>query len=100
MIHPFTPATTAGKTLTAGTTTARVALATSGDKLVVTNLGPDDCFIELGDVTIEAAVNTGLCILPYSQIVLSRNTESHTNVAAISDTGKSATLKLCTGHGF
>lgn len=97
---PFTHNAASGKTLSVTATTGSVALASdTGNQVILTNIGADECYVELGDSTVTAVKNTGLCVLAYSQIVITRSATAHTHVAAVCDTGKTCTLKASTGHG-
>lgn len=97
MNRPFSPGAASGVTRAVTTSSASVALNGTGDVVCVSNLGTNKAFIELGASTVTAAVTTGFCVLPSTQVLLSKGSATH--LAAISAATESATLYISTGYG-
>lgn len=95
----FTPGPAATKTLSANTTSSRVALhgVGNGATVRVTNNGGDVAFIEFGDSTVAATVAASMPILPGSAEMFSVP-GAFTHVAAITAAG-TAPLYFTTGQG-
>lgn len=86
----------AGVTLAVTDATGSVAVTRSRD-LYIVNAGSNAAFIEVGGSATTAAVNTGMCILPGSGIIISG--EGVTYLAGICTTGLTTTLYASPGVG-
>lgn len=92
----FVPTGTAS--LSATQASGRVALAATGDVLSVRNYGSWRVYIKLGGGTVTAAT-TDYPVDPYTCEVFSRDITTETYLAAICDTGGTASLIASTGSG-
>jgi hypothetical protein len=101
--YPFEP--TGGASLTASTTTSRVALPSApGDQVIISNTGTVWVHVCFGDVTVEATTDR-LAIPPSSQVIVttpfqagSNETTRVTYMAAITSSGSSL-VQIERGHG-
>jgi hypothetical protein len=90
-------------TRTVTTSSARVALTDPGIfggkfQVRVANTGAYKAFIEFGGSSVTAAVATSMPILP-SNVEIFTIAPGDTNIAAICDTGETATLYITSGFG-
>jgi hypothetical protein len=92
----YTPTGTVS--LSATVASARVELPATGDTLTVRNYGLSRAYVKLGGSGISAAV-TDYPIDPYSCETLARDVGTETHLAAICDTGGTATLSISAGSG-
>lgn len=95
--NPFTPNTAGTVSRTVSGTSARVALAQSGDQavMVTSDTASAIAYIEFGDVTVVAVAATGTPVLPGTIMILTPPAGA-TNVAAI---GSAGTLYFTSGRG-
>jgi hypothetical protein len=84
--------------LSATVASARVQLAATGTVVVIRNYGPSRAYVKLGGSGISAAV-TDYPVDPYTCEVLGRTEATETYLAALCDTGGTATLSISTGTG-
>lgn len=92
--QPFTPAANASLSVT--TSTGRVAVAGTGATLRLANVTSVECFVKVGDVTVEAAT-TDFSVPGNTQVLISiPNTATH--VAAIT-AATTTTLRISRGDG-
>ena len=99
-VEILTPGFTQTGTVSLSATQAsgRVALPATGSLLVIRNYGSSIAYVKLGTVAVSAAV-TDYPIDPYSYDVLARTVASETYLAAICNTGQTASLSISAGNG-
>lgn len=94
-MNPFSiPA--AAVSLAVTSTTGNVALAGSGNQLLVKNVGATECFLTVGSSTVEAT--TANMSVPPGEIAVYTIPISATHVAAIT-ASSTTTLRLARGEG-
>lgn len=97
-INPFSPQQ-AGKVISTDNNSDRVALAGSDNRIVrVANAGTVKGFIEFGDSTVTAVIDTSTVILPGATEVFAVGGQV-TYVAAISDDATTIDVHIMEGHG-
>lgn len=96
-LNPFTPGSSFS--LFVSSVSARVALpATGGDTLRTINIGTAEAFINFGDSTVTATGGNNMS-MPGSRVDVFTIPGSATNVAAVSTTGTTTTLRFTKGWG-
>lgn len=91
----FSPQATA--TLSATSSSDRVALAGTGSQIVIQNAGPNVVFVQLGDSTVTAAVASGFPVFNGASVQISR--AGHTHLAGICAATQTATVYATPGEG-
>lgn len=97
----FSPMAAAGVSLAGNSDGGSVALGSAGSVVVVTNIGANDCFIELGNSSVSAALTSGMIVPTDRFRVLQRSTVGsvHTHLGAICAAGETCTLYISLGEG-
>jgi len=99
-VRPFTPSAAGSVTLAVTNASSAATLgANNGDQILVSNIGSNVCYIQLGvgTTTATALVATSMPILPNSQVIVTRAIGA-TSIAAITSSGTS-TLVFTPGFG-
>lgn len=94
-MNAFTPGATVS--LSATTSSSRVALSGGGKSVEIQNTGSVTVFVNLGDSSVSAAT-TDYPVLAGMCKVITRDPNAHTNIAGITASG-SATVYFTAGEG-
>lgn len=98
-LHPFGPVLASTKTLSATDSSSSVALDDNGSHVVITSpAGNDVAYVILGGSGV-TATTTQFPILPNSQVMLTRDVNTQTHIAAICASTETASLLISTGEG-
>jgi hypothetical protein len=94
--YTFNPAYGRGVTVSPIATSARSEVGKGSKSLVVSNLGPDECYVRTGDSSV-TATTADYVVLPYQQVSLTKF-QDDTHIAYLSTTG--TTLHIIPGEGI
>lgn len=100
----FQPAVSGGASRSYSSSSARVALAGTGDQALVTNYGTVAAFVNFGDSSV-TATTSDLCVLPGTSVLVTipptaeGGSTKSTYIAAIS-VATAGTIQVQTGWGI
>lgn len=98
MYNVLAPITGSGISLSVTQANTQGTLGATGDTLLLTNLGPNKVYVRIATAAATAVVTTDMALLPSTAIVIARPVNC-TAIAAICDTGETATLKASLNYG-
>ena len=99
-IKPFRPAPGGGGTLSVTDSTGdRVEIPGAGERQIeITNTGDNEAHLRLGGSSVQAVVDSDLC-LPSGHSRLYSVNSGDTHLGGRCASGESTTIKICIGHG-
>ena len=99
MTVDFYPLQSATRTIAATSTSVSIALPSLGANVMVQNLGSSTAYVRFAAVSPATAIVTDHPIVTGTRQVLKRDPIAQQYMAAVTDTGTTATLKVSTGSG-